>query len=91
MAKKVLVEKIRAARHLKVRLEKINGELNALKDEIKDMMDIGETVIVDDVKTTCFEQTRPTIDRKALEAWLKSKGLEIPEDCIKVTKTKIVR
>lgn len=91
MAKKVLVEKIRASRHLKVRIAKLSEELKVYTDAIKDMMEVGETVIVDDVKTSCFEQTRPTIDRKALEAWLAEKGLEIPDHCIKTTVTKIVR
>lgn len=91
MAKKVLIEKIREMRHLKVRVEKLNKELKAYTEEIKGMMNVGDTVIVDDVKTICYEQSRPNLDRKALEAWLAEKGLEIPEEFIKTTVTKIVR
>lgn len=91
MAKTILVEKIRASRHLKIRIEKLNKELKLYTDEIKGMMKVGETVIVDDVKTTCYEMCRPNLDRKALEAWLAERGLKIPEEFIKTTVTKAVR
>ena len=91
MAKKIVAEKIRAARHINVRLSKLNAELKALKDELLEEMEIGETVIVDDCKTTCYETTRTTIDRKALEAWLAKQGMEIPAEFIKSTTSVSIR
>jgi len=79
---KKIIEKIREARAIRVRAEKLNDELKALKEEIEGMMEVGDSVLVDNVKASLFETTRRSLDAKKVEAWLNK---PIPSSCYKET------
>jgi len=77
-----LVEKIRKARELRTKAERIESELNSLKGEILEIMGVGNSVVVDNVKTYTYEGTRKTIIQEKVEALL---NRSLPKSCFKET------
>jgi len=81
--KSEVIEKIREARALRTKMERINAELEKVKGEIKGLMELGDSVLVDNVKASLYETVKRSLDAKKLEAWLKK---PIPTECYKETK-----